>query len=133
MTDQILQNQTSSQFIVTKSPKSPGISILLTLLLGSLGLFYSTIVGGLIMTFIFPPAIVILFFSAKVIPAIIISILYYPLCIYIGVKAVKNYNTKLISKTETKEDFNYSITELMQYVAIIAFAICSIFAISELF
>jgi hypothetical protein len=36
---------------VVKSTKSVGIGILLTLLLGPIGLFYSTVWGGIIMTF----------------------------------------------------------------------------------
>ncbi|WP_304246458.1 hypothetical protein [Phocaeicola plebeius] len=35
--------------VVTKSPKSVGISIALTLFFGPLGMFYSTILGAIIM------------------------------------------------------------------------------------
>lgn len=35
--------------VVTKSPKSMGISIALTLFFGPLGMFYSTILGAIIM------------------------------------------------------------------------------------
>jgi hypothetical protein len=38
-------------YLVTKSPKSIGIAILLTFLLGPIGLFYASVSGGLIMTF----------------------------------------------------------------------------------
>lgn len=40
----------STPYIITKSPKSTGIAILLTLLFGPIGLFYSTVLGGFIMT-----------------------------------------------------------------------------------
>ena len=40
----------TAPFLVTKSPKSIGIAILLTLLLGPIGLFYASVSGGLIMT-----------------------------------------------------------------------------------
>lgn len=38
--------------VVTKSPKSMGISIALTLFFGPLGMFYSTIAGAIIMIII---------------------------------------------------------------------------------
>ncbi len=38
------------QIVVVQSQKSVGISIMLTFLFGSFGLFYSTITGGLIMS-----------------------------------------------------------------------------------
>jgi len=41
----------TAPFLVTKSPKSVGIAILLTFLLGPIGLFYASVSGGLIMTF----------------------------------------------------------------------------------
>jgi len=40
----------AAPFILTKSPKSIGIAILLTLLFGPIGLFYASVSGGLIMT-----------------------------------------------------------------------------------
>ena len=41
----------TAPYLVTKSPKSVGIAILLTFLLGPIGLFYASVSGGLIMTF----------------------------------------------------------------------------------
>lgn len=35
--------------VITRSPKSQGVSFILTFLFGPLGLFYSTVVGGIIM------------------------------------------------------------------------------------
>lgn len=40
----------TTPFLVTKSLKSIGIAILLTFLFGSIGLFYASVSGGLIMT-----------------------------------------------------------------------------------
>lgn len=40
----------TTPFLVTKSPKSIGIAILLTILFGPIGLFYASVSGGLIMT-----------------------------------------------------------------------------------
>jgi energy-coupling factor transporter transmembrane protein EcfT len=53
-------------YLVTKSHKSVGIAILLTLLFGSIGLFYAIITGGLIMTFLGPTFLVILFIAGIV-------------------------------------------------------------------
>ena len=39
----------TTPFLVTKSPKSIGIAILLTILFGPLGLFYASVSGALIM------------------------------------------------------------------------------------
>jgi hypothetical protein len=50
----------TAPFFVTKSPKSIGIAILLTLLFGPIGLFYASVSGGLVMT-ITPIFLVILF------------------------------------------------------------------------
>jgi hypothetical protein len=38
-------------YLVTKSPKSVGLAILLTFVFGPIGLFYASVSGGLIMTF----------------------------------------------------------------------------------
>ncbi|HRI79177.1 MAG TPA: hypothetical protein PLR06_06525 [Cyclobacteriaceae bacterium] len=41
----------TTPFLVTKSPKSVGLAILLTFVFGPIGLFYASVSGGLIMTF----------------------------------------------------------------------------------
>jgi ABC-type multidrug transport system fused ATPase/permease subunit len=41
----------TTPIVVTKSTKSVGIAILLTFLFGPIGLFYASVIGGLIMTF----------------------------------------------------------------------------------
>ena len=95
----------TTPFIVTKSPKSIGIAMLLTLLFGPIGLFYASISGGLIMTII--PIIFILLLYAGVLQEnsllmawtsglIIIFILIYWLIILIwAVISVRSYNEEL--------------------------------------
>ena len=39
----------NSTIVVSKSTKSPGIAVILSLLFGSLGMFYSTILGAVLM------------------------------------------------------------------------------------
>ena len=46
-TNAMSQNQ--ANVVITRSPKSQGIGIVLTLMFGSLGLFYSSIIGAIIM------------------------------------------------------------------------------------
>ena len=40
-----------TNYVVTKPQKSVGLGILLALILGPIGLFYSSVLGGLVMTF----------------------------------------------------------------------------------
>ena len=95
----------STPFLVTKSPKSIGIAILLSFLFGPIGLFYASVSGGLIMTI--TPIILILLLYAGVWQEssllmawtsglIIIFILTYWLIILIwAVISVRNYNEEL--------------------------------------
>lgn len=72
------------QKIVVTSTKSMGISIILTVLFGPLGLFYSTIVGGIVMLII---NLVVGFLTAGI--GLLIT---WPICIIWGAVAVKSYN-----------------------------------------
>ena len=42
------ENQ-EQKYIIARSPKSIGIGLILTLLLGALGLLYATVLGGIVM------------------------------------------------------------------------------------
>lgn len=70
-----------------KERKSIGLSLLLTILFGPLGLLYTTVSGAIIM------------FVVSLIVAIITFGLGYfftlPICIIWGVLAAKNYNSKI--------------------------------------
>lgn len=73
--------------IVVAQTKSMGISIILTLLFGPLGMLYSTIPGAIIM-------------GIATLVAILLTagfglILTWPICLIWGAVAVKNYNNKL--------------------------------------
>lgn len=72
------------QKIVVTSTKSMGISIILTVLFGPIGLFYSTIVGGIVMLLI---NLVVGFLTAGI--GLLIT---WPICIIWGAVAVKSYN-----------------------------------------
>ncbi len=79
------------QYVVVKPVKSMGISILLSLLFGPIGLFYSTIIGGIIMSLL----------------SLIIGVLtmglgvfvLWPVCAAWGAFAVMRYNRALTAGT----------------------------------
>jgi len=132
-----MTNQTNNSFnpqiIVVQTQRSIGVSILLALLFGSLGLFYSTVSGGLIMTLLFTPGIAVIFFSGHIVISILFALLYYPICIIWGIKAVKNYNQKLINGEVTTENFDYSLYDTVQFILLSAFSFCAIYAINDMF
>jgi hypothetical protein len=78
-----------SMTTVVTPTKSVGISIILTVLFGPLGMFYTTILGGVIMTIMTLVAFVVtLGFGA---------ILTWPICVIWGAIAAKSYNKGLLS------------------------------------
>ena len=78
-------NQTN--VMITRSPKSQGIGCILTLLFGSLGLFYASIIGGIIMIIV---EIVVGIFTLGI--GLIVTHL---ICIVWSLIAVSLYNKKL--------------------------------------
>lgn len=93
--------------------KSKGIAILLVAFLGPIGMFYSTILGGVIMTLGAPLMLYALLAKAAfshteifVLIAIIWAFIAYILCFLWAVSAVENYNHKIIQ--EANPDFQYS-------------------------
>ena len=93
-------------YIVVKPVKSVGISIILTLVLGPIGLFYSTITGGIVMTFL-PFFLVIAALAGFTSDSSHVSILslgglviyalfWWLICIIWGVISVNQYNDEII-------------------------------------
>lgn len=64
-------------------------SIILVFFFNSLGLFYSTTKGGLIMTLLFWPFTLATLLLNTMIPFIIMAILFYPICFIWGIRACK--------------------------------------------
>jgi ATP-dependent Zn protease len=103
-------------YIVTKPTKSKGIAILLTLLFGPIGLFYSSIRGGLIMTItpfiagaifimsIFTGNIELLLTSYSFL--IVFGLTWWIVCIIWAVNAVDKYNEKIESESYYSERQN---------------------------
>lgn len=82
-------------YIVTKQTKSTGVAILLTLLFGGIGLFYASIVGGIIMTLLFPVIVFFLFFTGHFIASIGLACSYYIICIIWSIVSVSSYNRNI--------------------------------------
>lgn len=108
-----------SYLVVVKNPKNKGIAILLVILFGPLGLLYSTIIGGLIMTFIY--GIFLILVSIGVLSGIgilllgdihslliifISVVMYWLLCIIWALNAVDNYNDRILKEARMAE-LNY--------------------------
>lgn len=78
------------QHIVVTTTKSVGVSIILTVLFGALGMFYSTIWGAVIMIFL---SIIVIVATAGL--GLIIT---WPISIIWGAMAVSSYNKKLLAQ-----------------------------------
>lgn len=94
---------------VVKSTKSVGLGILLTLLFGPVGLFYSTVFGGIVMTF-GPFLLVIIFLYGMGIQNELISIIaggaiiigwafWWLICMIWSAIAINQYNKRLMSRS----------------------------------
>jgi hypothetical protein len=78
-----------TQPVVVTPTKSAGISIILTILFGPLGMFYSTVIGGLIMMVVSVIlGLITLGFGLLV---------TWPICVIWGAAAVGSYNKKLMA------------------------------------
>lgn len=99
---QPIQNQNLNQptVIVTKSTKSVGIAVLLVVLFGPLGMFYSTIGGAIFMTILAPIILVFLLFTGNWGSLIFLALLYYPICMIWAGNAASNYNQKIIRQVK---------------------------------
>ncbi len=75
--------------IVVRSTKSVGLSIILTVLLGPLGMFYSTITGAIIMLII-SGIVGILTLGYGI-------VVTHPICVIWGALAANSYNKKLLA------------------------------------
>lgn len=80
----------SVQHIIVTPTKSIGISIILTVLFGSLGMFYSTIWGAVIMT--------VLSIIVRLGTAGLGLVVMWPISIIWGAVAASSYNKKLLAE-----------------------------------
>jgi len=84
------QNSEPKQIIIVQSQKSMGVTILLTILFGPLGMFYSTIVGGIVMLII---SVLVGIFTLGV--GFLIT---WPICIIWAAVATNDSNKQLTSR-----------------------------------
>ncbi|MFN3641201.1 MAG: SH3 domain-containing protein [Flavobacterium sp.] len=94
------QNLNQPRVIVTKSTKSVGIAVLLVIIFGPLGMFYSTIGGAILMTILAPIILVTLLLTGNWGSLILLAILYYPICMIWAGNAASNYNQKIIKQVQ---------------------------------
>lgn len=100
-------------YLITKPLKSKGIAALLVFLFWPIGLFYATIFGGIIMSFVIGPLVLLLCLTGL---GIIFLPIYFLACLIWAILATNSYNRKLIaeaadsSKSSGKEDYNDSIS-----------------------
>jgi hypothetical protein len=103
-----------NNYHVVKSTKSVGIGILLTLLFGPVGLFYSSVFGGIVMTFS-PILLLLIFFLGLGMHSELISTiaglaylitwaLWWLICMIWSAIAIKQYNKTIINQS------NYNIS-----------------------
>jgi len=81
--------QSPGQVTVVSTTKSMGISILLTVLFGPLGMLYSTIPGAIIMAIV---SVIV-----GVLTVGIGFLITWPICIIWGAIATSSYNKKLLA------------------------------------
>lgn len=84
-----MSEKSEPQVVIAAPTKSMGISIILTILFGPLGMLYSTIIGGIVM---FVLMAIIGFVTAG-----IGLIVLWPICIIWAAVATNAHNKKLIS------------------------------------
>lgn len=88
-----MANEQGRQIIVAVSPKNVGVAIILTVLFGPLGMFYSTVIGAIVM----------------IVLSVIVGILTFgfgflftwPVCIIWGATAASAHNKKLLAGVST--------------------------------
>ncbi|MDX2048730.1 MAG: hypothetical protein SFU87_18225 [Chitinophagaceae bacterium] len=84
------QDSTQKQVVIVQSQKSLGLTIILTILFGPLGMLYSTITGGIVMI-IASLLVAIITFGLGL-------IITWPICIIWAAIATNDYNKKLAGR-----------------------------------
>lgn len=88
-----------TRYFVSKPIKSKGIAAILVFLFWPVGLFYSSVIGGLVMSFIIGPLVLLTMDT----PFIYLLLpIYFFTCLIWALIAVSNYNRKLIIEVESR-------------------------------
>lgn len=88
-----------TKFVVNAPMKSVGVSVLLSIFFGGLGLLYSTVKGGVIMTIVELINFILCFFAIGIIFIPIIHLI----CVAWGATAVQKYNNELMERMRNWE------------------------------
>jgi len=91
--DDHYQNDRPPRVVVVAPTKSVGISLILTFFFGPLGMFYSTVPGGLIMMVVNAPIVIFGLCSGGV--GLLLLVFTQPICMVWGAMAASSYNRKL--------------------------------------
>ena len=86
----------NQQYIVMKSPKSLGIGLILTFLLGPIGLFYASIFGGIVMLVVSGIFAVIGFITAGI-SLVVTAPLVNIVCMIWAYVKINSYNKALMA------------------------------------
>ncbi len=131
METQTNQNPEHPHIVIARHPKNMGVGLILTIIFGSIGLLYSTVVGGLIMTFFVQPVLMLSLITGHHILSILIALFYWPICIYWTIKAIKTYNSKLFAGEDTNENIDLSLSSIIMFLLVSTFIFCGLFAIYD--
>jgi hypothetical protein len=119
----------TTPILITKSPKSIGISILLTILFGPIGLFYATVSGALIM--LLAPVLVLILFLIGLIQdnpvlmnlslglLIFFALTYWLISIIWGIISVNSYNKEVEAENRRQFELWERLNEINQKQIII--------------
>ena len=99
-----------TNYVVTKPQKSVGLGILLALILGPIGLFYSSVLGGLVMTFapVILLVVMILGFAiddpvvyvSSLILILLFACTWWLICMIWAIIGVNAYNREILEEVE---------------------------------
>lgn len=87
--DQQNGNNSRPQVVIAKSPKSVGLSLILTIVFGPLGMLYANVVHGIIM--------IVLAAIIGVVTFGLGALITWPVSVIWGFLDVKSYNKKLMA------------------------------------
>ena len=84
-----METQNQKQIVVVKTEKSMGVTILLTILFGPLGMFYSTVTGAIVM--------IVVSGLVAIVTLGLGLIITWPVSIIWAAVATNNYNKSLVA------------------------------------
>ena len=93
-----MENQQQPQAIITKSTKSIGIAVLLALLFGGFGVFYASVIGGIICSIITIILIIIAVITMGF--GLILCVIWAVICAIIAGILASSYNKKLLAQAK---------------------------------